>query len=207
MRIQVLCRCSPSSSSHVPWRELTLGQPRGGSDWPWVNHIPVVSDWFGNGNVTQFWPITHGRLQGNVPLLLRKNKTSCCLFLRVFSCLERIPGNAKAILPSAWEWTQWLRMEEHKMVRGWICNDMARLLTLPVQPPTPWELVTAVHAFPYCERLFESVSMTWNQKHPHRSNLPYSKYSLSIQLYFKAMTTGIKEPVPCDPVMHQDLEK
>ncbi|KAM9711864.1 uncharacterized protein ACBT57_021030 isoform 4-T4 [Dama dama] len=36
----------------------------------------------------------------------------------VLSCLERILGNAKDILPSAWEWSQRPRMEEHKMSRA-----------------------------------------------------------------------------------------
>ncbi|KAM9711861.1 uncharacterized protein ACBT57_021030 isoform 1-T1 [Dama dama] len=48
----------------------------------------------------------------------------------VLSCLERILGNAKDILPSAWEWSQRPRMEEHKMP----CSCGLKILGLSGSP-------------------------------------------------------------------------
>ncbi|KAM9711863.1 uncharacterized protein ACBT57_021030 isoform 3-T3 [Dama dama] len=57
----------------------------------------------------------------------------------VLSCLERILGNAKDILPSAWEWSQRPRMEEHKM--GILTRLGRQGEAHPDCGPHPWGLL------------------------------------------------------------------
>ncbi|KAM9711867.1 uncharacterized protein ACBT57_021030 isoform 7-T9 [Dama dama] len=83
----------------------------------------------------------------------------------VLSCLERILGNAKDILPSAWEWSQRPRMEEHKM--GILTRLGRQGEAHPDCGPHPWGLLfmTALWLFPPSVRE-HSVSST------HRCPVP-----------------------------------